>query len=174
MYIYIYIWDTLRFSTYSFFLHLCLWVRLCVELEIVDRDLLGYPLPRPQKFEWLVWPCPLIGHIPPLKIPLISLRHWVARRPYKVLSVISTNITWYTHLGSTFPAGFDRGLAIDLESYGPSLTPPSFWKLNFMKITIFLFPTQTSTNVTRKRFYDKRNLCTHTNSLSKEYSIQLF
>ena len=28
----------------------------------------------------------------------------------------------------------------------PSLTPPSFWKPNFMKITFFLFPTQTCTN----------------------------
>ena len=34
------------------------------------------------------------GHIPPLKIPLISLWRWVARRPYKVLSVISTNKAW--------------------------------------------------------------------------------
>ena len=33
------------------------------------------------------------------------------------MSVISTNIAWYTHLGVTFPAGFDRGLAIDLKSY---------------------------------------------------------
>ena len=29
-----------------------------------------------------------LGYIPPLKIPLISLWRWVARRPYKVLSVI--------------------------------------------------------------------------------------
>ena len=28
----------------------------------------------------------------------------------------------------------------------PSLTPPSFWQLNFMKITIFLFPTQHKRN----------------------------
>ena len=34
------------------------------------------------------------GNTPPLKIPLISLWHWVARRPYKVLSVISTSIAW--------------------------------------------------------------------------------
>ena len=37
---------------------------------------------------------PSQGHKPPLKIPLISLWRWVARRPYKVLSVISTNIAW--------------------------------------------------------------------------------
>ena len=34
------------------------------------------------------------GYTPPLKIPLISLWRWVGRRPYKVLSVISTNIAW--------------------------------------------------------------------------------
>ena len=45
-----------------------------------------------------VWPDRIVtshcGHIPLLKIPLISLCRWVARRPYKVLSVISTNIAW--------------------------------------------------------------------------------
>ena len=56
-------------------------------------------------------------------------------------------------LGATFPAGFDRGLVIDLESYGAEFdTTVTFWKLNFMKITLFLFPSQTSTNVTEKSF----------------------
>ena len=30
---------------------------------------------------------------------------------------MSTNIAWQTHLGATFPAGFDWGLAIHLENY---------------------------------------------------------
>ena len=38
--------------------------------------------------------CHVTGYLPPLKIPLISLWRWVARRPYKVLSVISTNTAW--------------------------------------------------------------------------------
>ena len=58
-----------------------------------------------------------VGDTLQLKIPLISLWRWVARRPCKVLSVISINIAWKTHLGALFPAGFDRGLAIDLKSY---------------------------------------------------------
>ena len=35
-----------------------------------------------------------LGYLPPLKIPLISLWRWVARRPYKVLTGISTDIAW--------------------------------------------------------------------------------
>ena len=55
------------------------------------------------RIERLVWWCeikywitPILhnGYLPPLKIPLISLWRWVARRPYKVLSVISTNVAW--------------------------------------------------------------------------------
>ena len=44
------------------------------------------------------------------------------------------------------------GLAIDLESYGAEFDTTVILETDFMKITIFLFPTQTSTNVTEKSF----------------------
>ena len=37
----------------------------------------------------------------------------------------------------------------------PSLTPPSYWKLIFMKITRIICPTQASKNVTEKIFSTK-------------------
>ena len=91
------------------------------------------------------------GYTPPLKIPLISLWRWVARRPYKVLSVISTNIAWYTHIVATFPSGSAGGSTIDLESNDAEFDAVIL-ETEFMKVTIFFFPIQTSTNVTEKSF----------------------
>ena len=79
------------------------------------------------------------------------LWRWVARRPCKVLSFIPTNIAWKAHIGATFPAGSDRRLAIDLESYDAEFDTTVILETEFHENNIF-FLTQTSTNVTEKSF----------------------
>ena len=98
------------------------------------------------------------GYTPLLEIPLISLWLWVARRPYKVLSVISTNIAWQTHLG------FDRGLTIDLESYGTEFDTIVILETLFHENNnIFISHSDKHKRSWKNRFYNKCNLYTHTN-----------
>ena len=68
--------------------------------------------------------------------------------PY--LSIISNNIAWQTHLGATFPAGFDRGLTIDLESYDAKFDTTVILETEFHENNNIFISTQTSTNVTEK------------------------
>ena len=74
--------------------------------------------------------------------------HWA----YRVLSVISTNIAWYTQLGATFLAGFDRGWSIDLKSYDAEFDTTVILQTDFHENNKILISHQTSTNTTEKSF----------------------
>ena len=60
----------------------------------VDKTACGGPVMIGQSAACLATQQTVSGHIPPMKIPLISFWHWITQRRYKVLSDISTNIAW--------------------------------------------------------------------------------